>query len=101
MPTFQIVSRPANQDGDLTRKSNASSTVYGRGYAFGDRVPVTMHAKHRPGKYLPHYGNKESAKLAARLELAVEEVQCVCGYEYGEPNYDGGRRYCGRQFCCP
>jgi len=50
----------------------------------------------------PHYGKKESAKLAARLEPVVEEVACRgCG-EYGEPNYADGQRYCGSsQGCCP
>lgn len=55
--------------------------------------------KHPHSKYRPHFGAKESAKFAKRNP--PEHVPCEgCG-EYGEPNFAGGKRYCGRQYCCP
>lgn len=86
MPHIQIASRKATWR-DIGRK-------------VGEPVPVVMHVKHFHNDK-PHYGKKESAKLAARMEEEIDHVACVgCG-EFGEPNYDGGLRYCGHQFCCP
>ncbi|MGL5181002.1 hypothetical protein [Herbaspirillum huttiense] len=103
MSTYQIGSCPA-QGKDISRMPGrdpafrATQVVYGRGYRPGDRVPIVATIA-KPGKYLPHVGAKESAKFIANLE--PEEVPCEgCGV-YGEPNYAGGKRYCGSQYCCP
>ncbi len=66
MPMIQVGSRPAVWN-DISKGDGKTSTAYGRGYRRGDMVPIVMSAKHRPGKYEPHYGKKESAKLAARV----------------------------------
>lgn len=70
--------------------------------------------KHPHSKYRPHYGKKESARFVRNRFLRavrafpirdhdddLDHVPCEgCG-EYGEPNYAGDKRYCGRQYCCP
>ncbi|QDD62663.1 hypothetical protein EJD96_00145 (plasmid) [Herbaspirillum seropedicae] len=66
------------------------------------------------GRYRPHYGKKESARFVRNERIRqisaypirdhddeLDHVPCEgCG-EYGEPNFAGGKRYCGGQFCCP
>ncbi|MGJ8493619.1 hypothetical protein ACR4XK_12555, partial [Glaesserella parasuis] len=51
---------------DLSRNTLGTSAVGGRGYAVGERVPLIVTLRNKPGKYQPHIGAKESAKFVAR-----------------------------------